>query len=326
MRSEGVGRSWIEWFIGAGLTIFHLHIAEPASAGNFYKCAGVVNDDGAWELCIDRVFQTGNLQEATAFSGADIHGTELERIQNLLAADFCKTRHVSKRMHSDDVAVGHIAGFDVSAHTAAVDKSDVSAHDFAIRIGAKISEIRFSRTHAALTGGWIVDGEINGGLGDHFFGDCMVFILDALNVGLRSGVRWAVGGDICDWNELCVHFTSSSIYRELADGIRFGAGLAENNVFAVSIFDDLFRLHCVRMAVEHCVDTGGVGDDVRAHPWLALQIFAEMRQRDDIICAISARGVNGILHAIVKLLAIFTLTETIDIIAVFILEESRRGF
>ena len=82
----------------------------------------------------------------------------------------------------------------------------------------------------------------------------------------------------------------------------------------------------VGVAVDKCIETGGVSDDFSGSPRLALVVDSHMSESDDVVSAFCLCCIDGVLNSFIELLACLVVTEVVDIIAFFILEESRRRF
>ena len=79
------------------------------------------------------------------------------------------------------------------------------------------------------------------------------------------------------------------------------------------------------VAVDQSVEAAHVLDNGGGSPRLGLLVDAEVADRDDVVGAFRLRGVNGVLHDLVQLLAGLVVAEVIDPLACLILEEGRGG-
>ena len=77
------------------------------------------------------------------------------------------------------------------------------------------------------------------------------------------------------------------------------------------------------MAVNKGIKAGGVGDDLLGGPGGGLSVNAQMAQADNVVRAGGFRRVDGFLCGSVQLLAVAAFTETVDVVAVPVLEIGR---
>ena len=112
--------------------------------------------------------------------------------------------------------------------------------------------------------------------------------------------------------------------RQFAEIFEFGARLRQNDLLAVLI-GNLLNTGNMIVAVQHGVDTGGVGDDSLRGPAVGDTFVAKVTHCDDVVSARSSYLVNSLLDSLIKRCASLVFTEGIDVASRFILEVSRGG-
>ena len=324
MGGQGVGGLGVNGGVLAGLAVQNLNILDPAVAGHLHEVTSVVQLHGGGDGGVHGVLDAGNLQEAAALRHAGLHGAQLQSVQDLLAGNLHQAGQVAEGMDSDDVAVGDVAGGNIVADAAAVDKADVSAQQHAVGVGAQVAQVGLGGADGPLAGVGIVDGQIHGGGGDDFFRLGFILSLNTINEGLGGGVGLRGGGHISQSHQLGGHGAVGSD-DQLAHGLSLGAGLAQEHVLAVGILHGLGGLGGVGVAVQHHVDAGGVGNDLGGHPGRTLGVLTQVSQGHHILGASLAGGIHGVLHLVIEGLAVLVLAEAIDVLALVVLEVGGGG-
>ena len=221
-------------------------------------------------------------------------------------------------MDADDVAIGDVARGNVGTDAAAVDEGHIGAQHRTVSVGAQVTQVGLSAADGTLAVG-AVDGQLHLGLGD----DLVLQGVELLSHGGDVSGGISVGSHIGQVDILAGD-GAVSLNGDLAHVGQLGAGLGESHVVAGLILHSLGE-GGVGVAVDESVKAGGVGDDLLGGPGGGLSVDAQVTQADDVICAGGFRRVDGLLGRSIQLLAVAALTETVDIIAVCVLEIGGRG-
>ena len=338
MGGEGVGLGGVDRLVGVGGLVQDLNVLHAARAFHGDEGALVVRLDGGFHGGVDGVLHAGDLQEAAHLAdgvidlvavlidglgnilGHRVAGGHFQRIEDLLTGGFHDAGHVAIGMDLDDLIVGDVACGDVGADAAAVDDGDVSAQRDAVSIGAQVAEVRLAVADGAGRALGVLGGEVNVRVGDDLVQQGLELCDDLVDDFLRLGVLF----DLTVADELAVDLAVGAD-GQLAEVVQLRARGGENDVLAVLALDDLLRDGAVGMAVEHGVQAGGVGDDVRGAPRLGGLVDTEVCDGHDVVGAVLLRGVNGLLHGVVQVLTVVALGEGIDVVAVLVLEVGGRG-
>ena len=338
MGGEGVGLGGVDRLVGVGGLVQDLNVLHAARAFHGDEGALVVRLDGGFHGGVDGVLHAGDLQEAAHLAdgvidlvavlidglgniiGHRVAGGHFQRIEDLLTGGLHDAGHVAIGMDLDDLVVGDVACGDVGADAAAVYDGDVSAQRDAVSIGAQVAEVRLAVADGAGRALGVLGGEVNVRVGDDLVQQGLELRDDLVDDFLRLGVLF----DLKVADELAVELAVGAD-GQLAEVVQLRARGGENDVLAVLALDDLLRDGAVGMAVEHGVQAGGVGDDVRGAPRLGGLVDTEVCDGHDVVGAVLLRGVNGLLHGVVQVLTVVALGEGIDVVAVLVLEVGRRG-
>ena len=158
-------------------------------------------------------------------------------------------------------------------------------------VGHKVAEVRLAQTDAALAGGGVRDIEVglchSDLLAQHIVHSAHPLGLDACHSAVQAVVsRNQLGGD----GAVCLdgHLTHIGKVR---------TGLGQGHCLAGEVLHPLALHHGVGVAVDECVQAGGVLDDFLAGPGRRGRIHAQMAQADDIICD-HACLIDGLLHGV----------------------------
>ena len=327
MRSKGVGLFKVKRFAAYHDVLHSVFAVHACKHGIFILRAAAFN------VGVDLIGETGNLQEAAEFTRNRMRAP-FQRIQDLLTGHFDYAHGIAERMYLQDFVQCHVASFDVDADAATVDKCDVGAGLVAVCIGAEIAEIGFGAADNAdrltvfILCGRIEDCQIDSCLCDNLSKLLVQLCGCILNFGCH-----AVGDtkQLRRRNIIAPGVNAGAqcffgICRDLqpADAAQLGA--AGGTVYILPILVLHHNLVGVMaVTVKKCIKAGGVLDHIHIGPGLALSFVAHVSHNDDIIGAFRAGTVNSGLYRIINAFAGFILQEAVDEIAILILEILRCG-
>ena len=324
-----VGLGQVDRLVFAGGLVEDLHAADAALAVHLGEHAGGIGHDGAGRAGVDGVFQAGDLEEAAALAGeqailgvVDGAGGHFKGVDNLLAGGLDHDELIAEGMDLDDPVVGHVAGGDVGADAAAVDNADVGVAGQHVSISADVAEVGLLPADGADVAVQIPDGEVLGQALDH---DGVQQLLEVRHhFSDRRSDGFVLLGEVGGGDQLGVELAILGD-GQLAHVGQLGAGGGEDDVLAVLVGHGLHRDDAVRVAVEHGVDAGGIGDHVHGAPGSGALVGAQVGQRHDVVHALGAGSVNRSLHGLIEGRAGGVVAEVIDPVALGILEVGRGG-
>ena len=273
-----------------------------------------------------------HLVEAAEFTGQGVDGP-FERVQHLLTGDLNHSELVSVGEYLEDVIEGNVALADGDADAAAVDEGDVGVAGLVkISVGAEVAKVRLGAADdadglAVLGRGLgIIEGEIDVGGGDNLaelFVELCRAGVDSLSRGVfntdERGERRAAVPAVELRGDLAV---AGDVQH--ADVGKLGAAGRADNVLAVLVLHDNL-VGIMAVAVQQGVNAADMGNHVGIGPGLALGLVAQVAHDDDVIGALGAGGVHGLLHGVIEGFAGLVRHEVVNEVAVFILEVAGGG-
>ena len=251
---------------------------------------------------MDLIGDSGDLEEAAVFAGADVLRAPFQRIEDLLAGDLHEASDVAEGVDGLAGLVGHVARGQVGTDTAAVHDGDIGVQAFgdvevvAQSVGGEVAEVGLSGAHGALAVG-TVDGQIDL-VGADLLAELLVNGLDQLVLDGRDGGIGAVEAGEKLGADLAV------LDGHLTDRVEVRAGLGQDDGLAFLVLHFLHGDGAVGVAVDEGVKAGGLGDDFLACPRRGGGIVAQMSQSDDVVGVLGLRSVDGNLHVGVQLIAV----------------------
>ncbi len=190
------------------------------------------------------------------------------------------------------------------------------------RVRAEVTRVGLLLTHEAgravfrivlhrISKGADLDAELLIDLGDPL-------ILDRLDIGIGGNIGQILsleklGGDLAVLGD-----------GHLTERCKIGAGLSQNDGLAVLVLDFLHFNGAVRVAVNKRAQAADVRDHVLGVPGIGRRIVAEVAESDDIVCLLGSR-INGLLNSLIERLAVRAAGDTVNVLALLILEVGRRG-
>ena len=320
VKGVRVDRSTVDFYI------FDAALARNASEHAVdILCAGRIN------IGVDLIGKTGNLHEASVFTG-NCRRAPFQRVQNLLAGRLDNADFVPERKHFVHIFHRDIAGRNTDPDASAAKQGDVCPGHEPISICTQIAQVRFRPADHAdfaplgVHSHRVVNSHFLFGNSDFPFQElaytasCLLycrghFIFDSEHLwcgivkrpGINTSGHFALSGDPAP-----------------SDVLHLGPAGGAGNFFSVLVFHDhLIRVMAV--AVQEGVDPVGMGDHIRVSPGAALFFISQVTQHDHIFRALFSRIVHSGLHGIVYALPRLILEERVDKLTVFILEKCGLG-
>ena len=313
----------IQSLVLAGLLVVDLDVLHAVVAGGTAgPNALAVLLDGACDVGVDIIGDTGNLEEAAALSAAHVTGAPFQSVQELLAGDGLQAGHVAEGVDILAGLVGDVAGDSLVTDAAAVHDGyvDIQAHvvkQVVQSIGSKVAGVGLLLADQTLAVSVVVvelEGGMANDLAQHIVNGVDPAVLDAGN----SGVGAVEAGDQLGLDAVVGD-------GHLADGVEVGAGLGQDDGVAGLVLDGLHCHGAVRVAVDEGVQSGGVGDDILGGPGLGGGVVAQVAKSDDVVGLFSLGSVDGSLHGVVQIRTGHAAGDAVDVVAGLILEVSRSG-
>ena len=279
--------------------------------------------DGGLNIGMDLIGDAGDLQEAAALRLVGITSAPFQSVEDLLAGNFDQAGNVAEGMDGLEGLAAQVAGDLLVTDAAAVHDGCIGMEIVGLgeqivqSIGSEVAGVGFLLTDEALAVLVEVvelDLGISNDLAENFFAMRDPLVLQSSSGGIGAAVGLdQLGSDLAVLN------------GHLADGIEIGAGLGQNDGVAALVLDFLHGDGAVRVAVDPCVQAGGVGNDFLARPGLGGGVIAAVAESDDVIGVLCLSRVDGSLHGSVQSGAVGAACDAVDVLAVFILEVLRRG-
>ena len=334
-----------------------------AAGGAAHPNALVVLLGGLRPLGIDFVGNTGNLQETAAlFSGSGAAGAPFQSIQQLLSGDSLQAGHIAEGVDGFGHLVGQLPGDGLVADAAAVHHSNIHIQTHPVKqvvqgIGAEVAGVGLLGTNQTVAVCVIVVQRQSGFAdfcsqpGVHIGHPC---VLDGGNLRIHrpcsplvQGRCQLVAHHLGDFVALVVLFDFAvlvfdhlgqlgiadevggdgagfSVNDHHADGIEVFAGLGQHHGLAVLAGHFPAGDGGVGVTVDEGIQAGNLGDDLLAGPGAGGGIVTQMPQTNDNI-SIFGHSINGSLHIRSQSRAVLAAGDSVDVIAIFILEVGGGG-
>ena len=324
VAGEVVSRLAIQRDVLAGGLVPDLDVADAVVAGRAARPdALVVLANGALDVGVDIVGDTGDLEEAAALSRSGVSRAPFQSIQELLAGDGLQAGDVAEGVDVLAGLVGDIAGDGLVAHAAAVHDGDVNVKTHVVeqvvqRIGSEVAGVGLLLTNQSLTVRVVVEGQVGvaDDLAEHAVNGVDPLVLQRGDRGVGAVVaRDELGGD----------GTLGEVDGHLADRAEVAASLGQDNLILAGVSDRLHFDRAVRVAVNEGVEASGVGDQLFRSPRLGRRIVAQVAEGDDVVGAGCLCRVDGGLHGSVQVCAGSAAGNAVDVVARLVLEVRRSG-
>ena len=297
----------------------HLHVGYPVRAVHLHEVPFIRSHYAGGNGNVDGVGESGNVQESSVLLRI-VGCAQLQGVQNFLPGGFHDAHLVPIRMDVDDVFIGDIARGQIRADAAAVGEADLRAHYGAVCVGHHVAQVRLPAADAAKAGGGIIGSQVHVGFGDYLPQDIFQTGVERLQEDVGYGLLLVV-----IFHQFADDVPGGRIDDHLADGVEFGPGLSQKNIFAVFVLHD-FLIGFVGMTVDEHVDTAGIGDDGSGLPGRGDSFRSEMADGHDVIRPLGPCHIHAGLDVGVQIGAVVALTEAVNVIAGFILEVDGSGF
>ena len=242
-------------------------LVDMVEEGVFIRHAGA-RDGG-----IDLEAHARGLEEAAGFLRHGMH-RPLQRVEHLLTADLDDGQAVAEGIDLEDIAQRDLAPGNGNTDAAAAEEGKVGVTRLIEEgVGAQVAEVGLGAADDAHglalfgSGGGIVDGEVDGGVGD----DLLELFIEILRAFVDS-----LGGEIINLEQLGKRHAAApgkklgadfAVARDVQDTdvVKLGAAGGAVHFPAVLVkHDDLVGI--VAVAVKEGVDAAAVGDHITVHP------------------------------------------------------------